>query len=153
MPSVRLPSDVRERFRRYGRAGGRKRAAVMPPDVRRAVARGAAAARWITHRFGSARFQELGLPGADLIDQGLADLASGRVTDESLLVSLAAPRLRREGIPVPPALEHPEDRLYDRMVARHDELAHARYGALLRQAVSFANACRGARVDRGRRAP
>ena len=125
----------------------------MTPDARRAVARRAAAARWIAKRFGSPSFRDLGLPGGDLVDRGLADLAAGRLTDESLLVSIAAPRLRREGIPVPAALDDPEDRLYDRMAERHGALAHARYGALLRQAVSFADACRGARVDRGRRAP
>jgi hypothetical protein len=125
----------------------------MTPDARRAVAHRAAAARWITKRFGSPSFRALGLPGGDLVDRGLADLNAGRVSDESLLVSIVAPRLRREGIPVHAGLADPEDRLYDRMVERHGTLAHARYGALLRQAVSFANACRGARVDRGRRAP
>ena len=125
----------------------------MTPDARRTVARRAAAARWIGKRFGSPSFRDLGLPGGDLVDLGLADLAAGRITDESLLVSVAAPRLRREGIPVSAALDHPEDRLYDRMIERHGALAHARYGALLRQAVSFADACRGARVDRGRGAP
>ena len=150
---MRLPRVALARFRRHGRDGGKKRAASMTPDARRAAARRAAAARWVRKRFGSSSFQDLGLPGGDLIDRGLADLAAGHVTSESLLVSVAAPRLRREGIPVPPAFDHPEDRLYDRMVEHHGALAHARYGALLRQAASFANACRGARVDRGRRAP
>jgi hypothetical protein len=149
---VKLPPEVRERFRRHGRDGGRKRAAAMAPAARRAVARRAAAARWIAKRFGAPRFQDIGLPGGDLVDRGLADLAAGLVTDESLLVSIAAPRLRREGIPVPPALDDPEARLYDRIAVRDGGLAHARYGALLRQAVSFADACRLARIDRGRRA-
>jgi hypothetical protein len=113
----------------------------------------AAAARWIAERFGSSRFQDVGLPGGELIDRGLADLAAGAVTDESLLVSIVAPRLRREGVPVPVALDDPEDRLYERMVERHGQLAHARYGALLRQAASFADACPGARTQRQRRAP
>jgi hypothetical protein len=125
----------------------------MTPDARRAVARRAAAARWITTRFGSPSFRDLGFPGGDLVDRGLADLAAGRVTDDSLLVSIAAPRLRREGIPVSGALDGPEDLLYDRTVERHGALAHTRYGALIRQVVSFADACRGARVDRGGRAP
>jgi hypothetical protein len=125
----------------------------MTSDARRLVARRAAAARWITKRFGSPSFHDLGLPGGELVDRGLVDLAAGRVTDESLLVSVAAARLRREGVPVAAALDHPEDRLYDRMVQRHGALAHARYGALLRQVMSFADACRGARVDRGRGAP
>ena len=45
-----------------------------------------------------------GLPGAELIDAGLADLASRTETDASLLVSMAAPRLRSLGFDVPPPL-------------------------------------------------
>lgn len=149
---MKLPREAHEWFRRHGRDGGRRRAAAMSPAARRAVARRAAAARWISKRFGAPSFREIGLPGGDLVDRGLADLAAGLVTDESLLVSVAAPRLRREGIPVPPALDDPETRLYDRIAERSGELAHARYGALLRQAVSFADACRLARIDRGPRA-
>jgi len=33
------------------------------------------------------------LPGGDLVERGLADLAEGRETAESLLVSIGAPRL------------------------------------------------------------
>jgi hypothetical protein len=126
---------------------------VMNAEARQAVARRAATVRWIAERFGSSRFQDIGLPGGDLVDRGLADLTDGRVTDESLLVSIAAPRLRREGIPVPVTLDNPEDRLYERMAERHGHLAHARYGALLRQAASFADACPGARRQRKHRAP
>lgn len=144
---------MRGRFRLHGRDGGRARAAARSPEARRAIARRAATARWLATRFGASRLEDLGLPGGALVDQGLGDLLAGRVTDESLLVSIAAPRLRREGIPVPAPIADPEDHLYDRMVARHGALAHARYAALLRQAASFANACRTARVDRGRRAP
>jgi hypothetical protein len=35
------------------------------------------------------------LPGADLIERGLADLARGVESVESLLVSIGAPRLHR----------------------------------------------------------
>ena len=41
----------------------------------------------------------------------------------------------------------PEDRLYD-LLSRSSDLAHARYGAYLRQATSFADACYVARIDR-----
>ena len=94
----------------------------------------------------------MGLPGGRIVDVGLADLALGRVTLESLLVSLAAPRLRREGIPVSPALENPERRLYQRLSRSEGDLAHARFNAYLRQIVSFADACRPARRGRVRRA-
>lgn len=124
----------------------------MTAAQRSIVASRAATARWVGRRFGSSSFEQLGLPGGDLVDRGLADLASGETTVESLLVSIAAPRLRREGIPVPAALENPEDRLYALVSEQAGALAHARYNALLRRMVSFADACRGARVDRRRRA-
>lgn len=145
---MRLPDDIREAFRKYGRAGGRARAARMTPERRTQVARRAATARWIRQRFGAARFEALGLPGGDLVDAGLDDLAAGKATEESFAVSLAAPRLRREGIPVGVTLEDPEARLYASLAATNPDLAHARYGAYLRRMVSFADACRTARIDR-----
>ena len=149
---MKLPKAIQEQFRRYGRAGGRERSARLGPDVRRAIARRAAAARWIGVRFGASSFRALGLPGGDIVDTGLADLAAGTLTVESLLVSLAAARLRREGIPLSPVHADPENRLYKLLSRNAGDLAHARYGAYLRQVVSFADACRTARVDRGRRA-
>lgn len=150
---MELPHEVRERFRRHGREGGRKRASLMKPEARRAVARRAAAARWIRKRFGSSSFEALGLPGGDLVDAGLADLAQEKASVESLLVSLAAPRLRREGVPLAgPILTEPEDRLFDLLARTAGGLAHARYNAYLRQMSSFADACRMARIDRERRA-
>jgi hypothetical protein len=124
----------------------------MHPDARKAVARRAANARWIRQRFGATSFEALGLPGGDIVDAGLADLASGDTTTASLLVSLAAPRLRREGVPVARVHDNPEQRLYDLLAQQAGDLAHARYGAYLRRIVSFADACRGARLNRGRRA-
>ena len=38
-------------------------------------------------------------PGAELVEKGLADLAEGAETVESLLVSVGAPRLRDLGVP------------------------------------------------------
>ena len=149
---MRLPDEVRERFRRYGRLGGQVRASRMKPEARSAVARRAATARWIRRRFGSPDFASLGVPGGDLVDAGLADLAEGKTTRESLAVSLAAPRLRREGVPITVFESNPEHRLYDLLAQTEGDLAHSRYGAYLRRLVSFADACRLARIDRGRRA-
>jgi hypothetical protein len=143
-----LPPEVRELFRRHGRAGGKARAARMPPDERRAGARRAATARWIRQRFGARDFASLGLPGGALIDAGLDDLATGVTSKESLLVSLASSRLRREGVPVTAVEPDPENRLYRLLEETEGALAHARYNALRGQVVSFANACRSARVDR-----
>lgn len=150
---MELPEKVRKLFQRHGRKGGLERAARMSPADRRAVARRAASARWIRHRFGAGSFEELGLPGGELIDTGLADLADGRTTLESLAVSLAAPRLRREGVPIGAVLEDPERRLFELLSGTEGDLAHARYNAYLRRLVSFADSCGLARRDRPSRAP
>lgn len=150
---MNLPAEIREQFCRHGRQGGRKRASGMSPEARTAVARKAATTRWIRQRFGASTFAELGLPGGDMVDAGLADLAEGRTTAEGFLVSLAAPRLRREGVPIGATEPDPEERLYALLAEGGEELAHARYGAHLRQAVSFANACRYARLTHTLHAP
>lgn len=147
-----MPDEVRERFRSYGRAGGRRRAARMTPGRRRAVARLAAMARWIRHRFGVESFEQAGLPGGALVDKGLADLAHNRASRESLAVSIAAPRLRREGVPVGPVLDEPERGLFEMLSSTEGDMAHARYNAHLRQLVSFADACPAARIARSPRA-
>ena len=123
----------------------------MAPAARRGVARRGANARWIRHRFGAPTFEALGLPGGEVVDAGLADLATERVTPESLAVSIAAPRLRREGVPVGPTLEDPERRLFMLLEDAEGDLAHARYNARLRRLVSFADACRLVRAARGAR--
>jgi hypothetical protein len=149
---VKLSDDVRERFRKHGRTGGLTRAARMSPADRTAVAHRAATTRWLKRRFGTSRFAAIGFPGGDLIDAGLVDLAHRRVTIGSLLVSLAASRLEREGVPVSPALENPEERLFALLSRTAGGLAHARYTAYLRQVSSFADACRRWRLDRASRA-
>jgi hypothetical protein len=139
---MRLPRTVRERFKTYGRAGGRARAAKLPASARRSIARAAAVRRWTRERFGRSSFAALGLPGGEMVDAGLEALALERETPEALLVSLAAPRLRREGVPVPSQLlPDPDLRLYRRLEQTSGDLAHARYLAYLAQAASFADAC------------
>ncbi len=147
---MELPEEIRERFRRHGRAGGRRRAERMAPADRRAVARRAATVRWTRARFGASSFEELGLPGGELVDAGLEALAAEQVTPEALAVSLAAPRLRREGVPVGFVLEDPERRLFDLLARRDGDLAHARYNAWLRRLASFADGCRLARLPSAR---
>ena len=141
-----LPPEVLAQFRRHGRRGGKARAGRMTARARSAGARRAATARWIKERFGAPHFASLGLPGGELIDAGLADLATGVTSRASLLISLAAARLRREGVPVGPVEADPEERLYDLLAGSEGDLAHARYNALRQQVVSFADACRLARV-------
>jgi hypothetical protein len=78
------------------------------------------------------------LPGGDLVRQGLADLACGVESVESLLVAVGAPRLRACGIEVPATeIGHPEHRLYDLLAASGSDSAHSRYNALIRRLVSF----------------
>lgn len=86
-----------------------------------------------------------GLPGADLVDQGLQDLKHGRETDVALLVSIGAPRLTRLGITVPGAIPDAEHRLYALLESRDGRAAHSRYNALVRRLVSFERALACAR--------
>jgi hypothetical protein len=86
-----------------------------------------------------------GLPGAELIEKGLADLAEGAVTVESLLVSVGAPRLRRLGFELQSPFEDAEERLYLLLAASDPGAAHARYNALVRRLVSFERAAESAR--------
>ncbi len=81
-----------------------------------------------------------GLPGAELIERGLADLARSAETIPSLLVSVGAPRLRSLGFDVPPALPEPELRLYRLLEKDGIDSAHGRYNALVRTLVSFERA-------------
>jgi hypothetical protein len=79
------------------------------------------------------------LPGHELVSAGLADLAAGRESEESLLVEMAAPRLQALGYEVPPGGgERPSNRLYE--LLDRDVGAHSRYNALVGRIVSFARA-------------
>ena len=85
---------------------------------------------------------ELLLPGEDLVQRGIADLKNDLVTDYSLLVLIAAPRLRRLGIRIPePPFPGPyEHRLYALLDARLGAAAHSYYNGLIRRVVSYAHA-------------
>jgi hypothetical protein len=150
---MRMPPSLLAEFKRQGRKGGLERARRLTPAARTAIARRAAIRRWTRARFGSARFEDLGLPGGAMIDKGLDDLAGGIESPESLAVSLAAPRLRREGVPVPgECVRDADHRLYRLLEAKDPALAHARYLARLRQVASFAEACHLARQEPGQHA-
>lgn len=80
------------------------------------------------------------LPGSELVRAGLDDLAAGRESEASLLVTMAAPRLRALGFDVPPSHgEQPSHRLYDLLSAKGAG-AHSQYNALVGRIVSFARA-------------
>ena len=80
------------------------------------------------------------LPGQDIVQTGIADLAQGRDSIEALLVSIGAPRLRALGLDIPTPLLDAEDRLYDRLAADAPDAAHSRYNALVRRLVSYERA-------------
>ena len=81
-------------------------------------------------------------PGEELVEQGLDDLAAGRMTDFSLLVLIAGPRLKRLGIQMPdqPLPRPYEHQLYARLDERLGAAAHSYYNSLIRRIVSYARA-------------
>ncbi|MGA2454436.1 MAG: hypothetical protein ABSG93_13045 [Solirubrobacteraceae bacterium] len=80
------------------------------------------------------------LPGHELVSRGLADLSAGRESDASLLVAMAAPRLRSLGFDVPPVEgTDASHRLYE-VLAERDGGAHSRYSALVGRLISFVRA-------------
>lgn len=82
-----------------------------------------------------------GLPGADLVQRGLEDLARALATPEAALIEVARTRLRSLGLPVPEAPADSGDaelRLYGRLGARHpDRDPYVLYCAWLDQLDSF----------------
>jgi hypothetical protein len=82
------------------------------------------------------------LPGADLIKEGLEDLAQNRKSDCAYLVLIASPRLKRLGISIPiPDWPRPfEHELYARLGQRLGNGAHSHYNSLLRRMDSLAHA-------------
>ena len=80
------------------------------------------------------------LPGHELVSAGLADLATGEVSEASLLVAMAAPRLRALGFDVPAGGgEQPSHRLYE-LLSERGGGAHSAYNALVGRVVSFTRA-------------
>jgi len=83
-----------------------------------------------------------GLPGENLVRQGLADFASGRCTIPGCLVRMARPRLSRAGL-MPPGVPGQSDEselaLYGLLKLEKGD-PYSRYNALVRELVSFENA-------------
>jgi hypothetical protein len=80
-----------------------------------------------------------GLPGAELVSEGLRDLRAGVPSANALLVCIGAPRLRALGVEVPASVvTHPEHALYAELA--REPGAHSRYNALIRRLVSFERA-------------
>ena len=102
--------------------------------------RPSASRRQVDERGDYNRRVDRSLPGAELVERGIADLAGGVESLESLLVSIGAPRLRWLGIRVERPFANPERRLYDRLASDDPDSAHARYNALIGRLVSFERA-------------
>ena len=85
--------------------------------------------------------QLTGLPGEELVRQGLEDLGSGKVTEEACLVSMASPRLRDCGLLAADAslVADAEMTLY-RLQGQHAEDPYSSYNSLVRRLVSFEHA-------------
>jgi hypothetical protein len=80
------------------------------------------------------------LPGHELVEKGLLDLARGARTPESLLVSIGASRLRRLGLVLESPFPDAERALYDLLAEQGADAAHSRYNALVRRLTSFERA-------------
>lgn len=82
------------------------------------------------------------LPGHELVSQGLADFERQEMSEYSLLLLVAGPRLRRLGIKIPeqPLLKPYEHALYSRIEERLGAGAHSYYNSLLRRIDSYAHA-------------
>jgi|SRR5580658_10106889 hypothetical protein len=83
-----------------------------------------------------------GLPGEQLVRQGLSDFQAGLCTIPACLIRIARPRLSRAGL-MPQSnaglSSELELQLYD-LLKREGGDAYSRYNSLLRELVSFENA-------------
>lgn len=83
------------------------------------------------------------LPGGEILRNGLRDLQEGVRSIDALLVLVAAPRLTRCGLRIPPTSppsELPEHDLFRRLSVDHGPEAYRHYRSLLRRLVSLENA-------------
>ena len=87
-----------------------------------------------------------GLPGAEIVAEGIEDLRLGRESIPALLVSIGSPRLRKLFVDFPATVfADAEHRLYLRLVESDGDAAHSRYNSFIRLLVSFERAAECAR--------
>lgn len=139
-----MNKTIRAYLSEIGRAGGRSRAKRLNDAERKSGAAKAALSRWMVTRFGVAAFEELGLPGSEIVDEGLESLAEGKNdTLEALAVAEAAPRLRFLNVPVPKnasTIDNARGKLYRLIEDRDADMGHARFLAVLERLDSFCDA-------------
>jgi hypothetical protein len=84
------------------------------------------------------------IPGSDIVSKGLEDIRNQRITAYSLLLQVAAPRLKRLGIDIPilPGIKNPEEVPYEHQLYELIKGAggHGLYNALVSRVASFASA-------------
>lgn len=82
-----------------------------------------------------------GLPGAEIVNKGINDLATGTLSTEALLVSMAMPKLKFLGVNIDgDALEDPEMTLFRRLNAQDPDNGYRDYNALRRRLDRFCRA-------------
>lgn len=92
-----------------------------------------------------------GMPGEDIVAQGLKDLRRGAVTENSLLLLIAAPRLHGLGFEIQdlPAAPRPrEHALYSLLEQTRGRDAYSHFNSPLRRLASLCHA-----LERRRRPP
>lgn len=136
-----LSQSIRKYFKTIGRKGGKKRAKQSSAETLSSQARNAVTSRWMRKRFGADNFTALALPGSEIVDPGLRDLANGNFLSVcALAVAELRPRLRFLGVPVPDISKkifNPRSLLYHATEAKEGDMAHARFCALLERLDSF----------------
>jgi len=76
------------------------------------------------------------LPGWELVEEGLADLAAGKITPSLCAIWIAAPRLRKAGVfqaGQSPPIADPEITLYRLLGRQGGGDAYSKYNAMLRR--------------------
>jgi len=81
-----------------------------------------------------------GLPGADLIEKGLADKADDILSPESCLVEMASPRLAAAGLLTAPSQNTDSELTLYKILGEQNEDPYPMYNSLCRRLVSFEHA-------------
>lgn len=139
-----VPQILQCYFKKIGRKGGKERARKQSSAMLSSQAKHAAVSRWMHKRFGTDNFQALALPGWEIVDSGLRDLAHGDVASlHALAILELRPRLRFLGVPVPQVshpISNPRALLYQTMEEKEGDMAFVRFCALLERLDSFCDA-------------
>ncbi len=139
-----IPQNIHNYLSKIGKKGGKQRAKNLTLAARSSQARKAVLSRWMHKRFGVDRFEKMGIPGWEIVDSGLDDLANGNLASvNALAVAEMRPKLRFLGIPVPHVFSPNANiraSLYRAMEDQHQDMAYARFCALLERVDSFCHA-------------